>query len=144
MINYVSPYYTTGWLRGMWAAEVMPVQEPQYWKQHDVVHLQLCTAPENPRQAGRPKSTRIPSTGEHSTGRPRRSGTCGRCGRAGHNRATCTEYIPESSHPILDELEEDDPINSGHVPTRRKKKTCSLCGSDSHTKRRCPTYLAQP
>lgn len=86
-----SPYYTAEYWRAAYAETVFPLPNESEWEVPDnILPLNSLSPPIiGPRGPGRPRTSRIPSTGEFP--RPRR---CSRCKAVGHTRKTCTSQIP--------------------------------------------------
>ena len=85
------------------------------------------------RQAGRPKTQRIPSRGERVYRKK-----CGRCGETGHTRLRC-------SNPPMSSI---DPATVGVGEAARSTRVtrvlhCSFCHEAGHTIRKCPLKDSQ-
>ncbi|XP_057775225.1 uncharacterized protein LOC130994208 [Salvia miltiorrhiza] len=126
-IPYVSSYYYTDTLSDMYSLDVNPIPHQDEWDVPIDVRTRVVGTPNNPSQAGRPKTTRIPSAAESST--KSRVSFCSRCHQGGHYRSSCKEEIPI---PIQSEEQE-----VSHV---RRAKHCSICHETGHTKRKCPSF----
>lgn len=113
-------------LRKMYSADVNPIPHPEEWCVPVEVSRRVVRAPDNPRQAGRPRTSRIQSTAESSS--RSRSRSCSRCHKIGHYRSSCNEEVPIQQ------------ITDYEVNGARRPKTCSICHEADHTKRRCPLF----
>ncbi|KAH6775008.1 hypothetical protein C2S52_012569 [Perilla frutescens var. hirtella] len=132
--SYVSSYYTTQTLRGMYSAEVMPILHPDDWDVPFEVSTRVVLTPSNPRQAGRPRTSRISSSAQSSSRSNSRVKVCSRCQQTGHNRATCTEVIPLSQGSHID----SNNVNQASSSRTRRPKHCSICHEIGHTRVKCP------
>lgn len=94
----------------------------------------VVNPPTNPRQAGRPRTGRIPSIGE-SCSRTRRQ-VCSRCQLTGHNRSRCTSVIPIT--PEVASTSGSNEINQPVRQTRTSARRCGNCRETGHTRRCCP------
>lgn len=86
-----SQYYTAEYWRTAYAETIFPLPNESDWEVPDHIFPLNSLSPPvtEPRGPGRPRTSRIPSTGEFS--RPRR---CDRCRAVGHTRQNCTSQIP--------------------------------------------------
>lgn len=145
-------------LREMYACDVNPIPHTDDWFVPMEIKKQIVGVPNDPKQAGRPKTSRVPSGGESSSRKKRkRSGgksssqtkrtsggessatapsssssrarICSRCNEVGHYRSTCEAHVPVVQ---LKEPEE--------AAATRRPKRCSLCHLEGHTKRKCILY----
>lgn len=57
---YVHSYYSTNAWREIYADEIMHVPDPSHWLIPIEIESRVVGTPVNPKQAGRPKTTRIP------------------------------------------------------------------------------------
>ncbi|KAH6771078.1 hypothetical protein C2S52_015881 [Perilla frutescens var. hirtella] len=94
----------------------------------------VVSAPPNPRQANRPRMSRIRSASQSSSGGRRVRARCARYGQSGHNRATCTEFIPisEGSQVGSNEFAASNTIRA------RRPHRCGICRGSGHTRTTCP------
>lgn len=125
----MSSYYTTNTLRGMYSGEVMPILDPDEWCVPLEVKVRTVVKPDNPRQAGRPRLSRMQSRVGSST--RYRSKVCSRCHKSGHYRSSCKEILPMPQ-------EEQIGSNQPSVDGSRKRRRCSICHDVGHTRVRCP------
>lgn len=70
--SYVSSYYTMEALREMYACDVNPIPHTDDWFILMEIKNQIVGVPNNPKQAGRPKTSRIRSGGESSSRKKRK------------------------------------------------------------------------
>jgi hypothetical protein len=87
--EYCSLMYRTETVLHAYAEPIMPVGLRHEWDVPEEVKQIVVEPPQLRRPAGRPRSRRIPSTGERV-----RTRTCTRCGVTGHNRQTCRNPVP--------------------------------------------------
>lgn len=125
-LPFVSSYYTVNTLRDMYAGEVNPIPHPDEWRVPIGIKSRKVGVPTNPKQAGRPRTSRIRSVGEPSS--RTHNHICSRCKQHGHYRSRCTTYIPT--------LQVEELV----VPRARRPKSCSICHDTSHTRRKCPFF----
>lgn len=83
-----SDYYTADYWRAAYVDTIFPLPNETDWEVSDRI-LPII----EPRGPGRPRTSRIPSTGEFP--RPRR---CGRCREVGHTRVNCNSQVPLSDN----------------------------------------------
>lgn len=107
----------------MYSGEVFPILHPDEWEIPLEIKSKIVGTPINPRQAGRPRTTRISSPSQSST----RQRKCSRCGKTGHYSARCTEHI------TAEEIGTSQPS----VSKTRKPKRCSICHAIGHTRPKC-------
>ncbi|KAH6757743.1 hypothetical protein C2S51_038651 [Perilla frutescens var. frutescens] len=131
---YVNSYYSTENLGKMYSAEVFPVAHPDEWNIPLEMASRVVLAPPNPRQAGRPRMSRIRSASQLSSGGRWVRARCARCGQSGHNRATCTEFIPisEGSQVGSNEFAASNTIRA------RRPHRCGIYRGSGHTQTTCP------
>lgn len=128
VMPYVSDYYITQCLRDLYAGDVMPVPHPDDWSIPLDIGSKFIGVPPNPRQAGRPRVTRIRASSESSS--TLRSRVCSRCHERGHNRSRCTTNIPTT--PTVEVHS-----NPTSVAKPRRPKYCSNCSELGHTRVTC-------
>ena len=88
-----SRYYTVdAWLHS-YAETIYPVGNEEEWDVPDDISRRIVESPPYKPKAGRPKMKRRKSKGE----KMKMQRHCSRCGRKGHNRATCTYIMPAAS-----------------------------------------------
>ena len=130
--RYVSPYYKKETLVATYSGLLYPVCHPDEWDVPESVRSIVVNPPIWRKQAGRPRSTRIPSAGERGR---RRHQVCSNCRQVGHNRINCTN-IDDS--PVTG-ASTSAPEPSGE-PRRRRPRVCSVCRQPGHTRIRCNLY----
>ncbi|XP_057784957.1 uncharacterized protein LOC131002492 [Salvia miltiorrhiza] len=126
-LPYVSSYYTTETLRDMYSMDVNHIPHQDDWNVPLDLRTRVVGVPENPRQSGRPRTSRIPSAAESST--KSRVSVCSRCHQSGHYKSRCKEEVPIP--PQSEDEEVDRP---------RRAKRCSICHETGHTKRKCKLF----
>ncbi|KAL3643911.1 hypothetical protein CASFOL_011843 [Castilleja foliolosa] len=142
---YVDDYYRMTALREMWADMVMPLPNPSTWEIPDGVSSLKCIPPDNPRQAGRPKTSRQSAVPEGASSSRRKKQACKRCGSDEHNRAKCKVYMDllDAEPPEPAESDHDLPESSVNV-RKRAPRRCSVCKSTEHLKNKCPNKPPEP
>ncbi|KAL3640142.1 hypothetical protein CASFOL_015110 [Castilleja foliolosa] len=142
---YVDDYYRMTALREMWADIVMPLPNPSTWEIPDEVSSLKCIPPDNPRQAGRPKTSRQSAVPEGASSSRRKKQACKRCGSDQHNRAKCKVYMDllNAEPPEPAESDHDLPESSVNV-RKRAPRRCSVCKSTEHLKNKCPNKPPEP
>lgn len=60
-ISCVSAYYSTNTWREIYSGLIMPVPDVKDWHIPELIESRVVGTPVNPKQAGRPKTKRIPS-----------------------------------------------------------------------------------
>ena len=128
--RYVSPYYKKETLVAAYSGLVYPVCHPDEWDVLEFVRSVIVNPPIWRKQAGRPRTTRIPSTGERGRRCPQ---VCSICRQVGHNRVNCSNIDPE----IGANTSVPEPSSE---PRRRRPRVCSVCGQPGHTRNRCNLY----
>ena len=125
--RYVSPYYKKKMLVATYSGLLYPVCHPNEWDVLESVRSIVVNPPIWRKQAGRPRTTRIPSAGER--GRCCHQ-VCSNCRQVGHNRVNCTN--------IDDSLETGASTfapKSSSEPRRRRPRVCLVCGQlELHSK----------
>lgn len=138
----------------------MPVPAPSDWHIPNDIESRVVGTPVNPKQAGRPKTKRVPSGLPMKDGRskevpsievpskevpskeeackevsldeaPIKEGReCGRCHKKGHYKSTCTAFLQVST--VVE-------VASSNPPSKRKwnPKKCGICGIAGHTRQTC-------
>ncbi|XP_057808742.1 uncharacterized protein LOC131023217 [Salvia miltiorrhiza] len=126
-IPYVSSYYTTETLCEMYSMDVNHIPHQDDWDVSLDVRTRVVGVPDNPKQSGRLRTSRIPSAVESST----RScvSVCSRCHQSGHYKSSCKEEVPIP--PQSEDQEVDCP---------RPAKRCSIYHDTGHTKRKCRLF----
>ncbi|KAH6824968.1 hypothetical protein C2S53_017916 [Perilla frutescens var. hirtella] len=132
--SYVNSYYTTENLGKMYSAEVFSVAHPNEWNIPLKMASRVVSTPLNPRQAGRPRMSRIRSASQSSSGGRRVRARCARYGQSGHNRATCTEYIPISEGSQVGSNE----FAAASTSRARRPHRYGICRGSGHTRTMCP------
>ncbi|XP_010533352.1 PREDICTED: uncharacterized protein LOC104809156 [Tarenaya hassleriana] len=90
----IDPFYSTKFWRLAYEDSIYPIGVPmEDWQVSEDVADEICGNPIVRRPIGRPKKKRIPSAAEKYSKKTQRSHRCTRCGKTGHNRATCKEAI---------------------------------------------------
>ncbi|KAL3640565.1 hypothetical protein CASFOL_015533 [Castilleja foliolosa] len=104
-----------------------------------------CIPPDNPRQAGRPKTSRQSAVPEGASSSRRKKQACKRCGSDEHNRAKCKVYMDllDAEPPEPAESDHDLPESSVNV-RKRAPRRCSVCKSTEHLKNKCPNKPPEP
>ncbi|KAH6780077.1 hypothetical protein C2S52_011314 [Perilla frutescens var. hirtella] len=131
---YVNSYYSTENLGKMYSAEVFSVAHPDEWNISLEIASRVISAPANPRQAGRPRMSRIRLASQSSSGGRQLRARCARCGQSGHNRATCTEFIPISEGSQVGSNE----FSASNTIRARRPHRCGICCGSGHTRTTCP------
>ncbi|KAH6800893.1 hypothetical protein C2S52_001357 [Perilla frutescens var. hirtella] len=126
-------YYSTENLGKMYSAEVFPVAHPDEWNIPLEMASRVVSAPPNPRQAGRPRMSRIRSASQSLSGGRRVRARCARCGQSGHNRATCTDFIPISEGSQVGSNE----FSASNTTRSRRTHRCGICRGSGHTRTTC-------
>ena len=116
----------------MYSGLLYPVCLPDEWDVPESVRSIIVNPPIWRKQAGRPRTTRIPSVGERER---RRHQVCSNCSQVGHNRINCTNIddslVTGASTSALEP--------SGEL-RRRRPRVCSVCRQPGHTRIRCNLY----
>ena len=128
--RYVSPYYKKETLVAAYSGRVYPVCHPDEWDVPDSIRSVVVNPPIWRKQAGRPRTTRIPSVGERGRRRPQ---VCSICSQVGHNRVNCTNIDLETGASTS----QPEPNSE---PRRRQPRVCSVCRQSGHTRSRCNLY----
>ena len=130
--GYVSPYYKKETFIAAYSGLLYPVCHPDEWDVSESVRSVVVNPPIWRKQAGRPRTTRIPSVGERGR---RRHQVCSNCRQVGHNRVNCTN---------IDDSPETRANTSAPKPSselrHRRLRVCSVCGQPGHTRSRCNFY----
>lgn len=135
----------------------MPVPDPSDWRIPIEIESRVVGTPVNPKQAGRPKTSRFPSgfavkegprkevvsneispnnecSAKEATineGGPIVEGRkCSRCHKIGHYYATCSVRIQVTRVVEVD-------ITTSPLKRKRNPKRCTLCGFAGHTRPTC-------
>ncbi|KAG7586993.1 Transposase MuDR plant [Arabidopsis thaliana x Arabidopsis arenosa] len=85
-------YFVEPW-RKKYERVVMPVPKERDSDVPEEIQEVDMNPPKTRRGGGRPRKVRIPSQGERHGVKTKRVTKCGRCGKAGHNRKTCSTLI---------------------------------------------------
>ncbi|CAH9090814.1 unnamed protein product [Cuscuta epithymum] len=94
--DYISPYYTRDYWLSTWTGVMHPIRDRESWLVPSHISSIRCKPPScSKRPPGRPRKSRIPSIGEH---RGTKRSKCSRCHTLGHNKKTCRNPIPATSH----------------------------------------------
>lgn len=91
VVEFVASYYRTDNLMQTYSSMIMPMPHPDHWIVPPEASAFVVRAPIIKRQAGRPRMSRARSAIESSS---RRRQICSKCHNSGHNKHTCTAYIP--------------------------------------------------
>ena len=118
--RYVSPYYKKETLVAAYSGLLYPVCHPDEWDVPEFVRSLVVNPSIWRKQAGRPRTTRIPSAGEK--GRHRHQ-VCSNCRQEGHNCVNCTniDYSPETRAST-------SAPEPNSEPRHRRPRVCSICG----------------
>lgn len=149
-MSYVSTYYKMKTYRETYSKEVYPIPHPDEWIVPNEVKSAIVVMPSNPKQAGRPRTSRIKSAlesssksskssgSESASKSPRSSGSesssiriCSRCNQVGHYRRTCKV--------VLSTIQ----VEESNVQRTRRPKHCGVCGSNNHNRRTSPSACQQ-
>ncbi|XP_018487526.1 uncharacterized protein LOC108858034 [Raphanus sativus] len=90
--SLVSNFYTTKTLASAYAEDIVPITN-ETTTNGEASQGGVMFPPASRRPPGRPRKSRILSTGEIRMKTPRRRHVCSRCKSAGHNKATCKVAI---------------------------------------------------
>ncbi|KAK2648308.1 hypothetical protein Ddye_015797 [Dipteronia dyeriana] len=123
-IDFCSDHYKKSSLVDTYSRVIRPVRHKSKWGVPQDISLIVVNAPLWVSQAGRPKKSRIPSSGEY---RGKKSRTCSWCKQAGHNRQNC----PTPLRFIVSSTSKTQPTQT------RKQCKCGGCGGLGHNKRTC-------
>ena len=130
--RFVSPYYKKKTLVATYSGLLYPVCHPDEWDVLESVRSIIVNPPIWQKQAGRPRTTRIPFAGEKGK---RRHQVCSNCRQVGHNRVNCTNI--DDSPKTGASTCAPEPSSE---PKRRRPRVCSICGQLGHTWSRCNLY----
>ncbi|CAH9068785.1 unnamed protein product [Cuscuta epithymum] len=93
--DYISYYYTRQSLVNTYSGVQHPIGDVSSWIVPHDVKSTCCKPPLcSKRQAGRPKTKRIPSVGEFRATKRKK---CSRCHFAGHNKKSCKNALTINS-----------------------------------------------
>jgi len=100
---------------------VNPVPDTESWDIPDAIRNRIVLPWKKKKLPGRPKKLRIPSAGEK-----RKSQSCSKCGKKGHNKSTCPEPSSSTSKPA------------------KKARSCGICKKEGHNRLTCPDKPPEP
>ena len=130
--SYVSPYYKKETFVAAYSGLLYPVCHPDEWDVSESVRSIVVNHPIWRKQAGWPRTTRIPFAGERGR---RRHQVCSNCRQVGHNRVNCTNIDDSPVTRASTSVQE-----TSSEPRRRRSRVCSVCGQPGHTRNRCNLY----
>ncbi|KAK2649031.1 hypothetical protein Ddye_016520 [Dipteronia dyeriana] len=123
-IDFYSDHYKKSIMVEAYSGVIRPVGHKSEWGVPEDISSIVVNAPPWVSQVGRPKKSRIPSSGEY---RGKKSITCSWCKQLGHNRQNCPTPL---GFTVLSTSETQ--------PTKtRKQRKCGGCGGLRHNKRTC-------
>ena len=128
--RFVLPYYEKETLVAMYLGLLYPVSHPNEWDVPESIRSIVVNLPIWLKQAGQPRTTRIPSAEE--SGRCRHQ-VCLNYRQVGHNRVNCTNIDPEMGANT-------SALEPSSEPRHRRPRVCLVCGQPGHTQSRCNLY----
>lgn len=126
---YVHAYYSTNAWREIYADEIMPVPNPSHWHIPIEIESRVVGTPVNPKQAGRPKTTRSPS------GFPMKEGQ----GKEVASKEFGSKEVPSKEVPNKECSGQEATINEGE-PIREGRK-CGRCHKTGHYSSTCSARI---
>lgn len=118
----------------------MPIPIPEEWNVPADIEAWSVGAPDQPKQAGRPRKRRLKAKSGSSRSQSQSNGNsnsytprCSRCSQTGHYQNTCSVSLPIPTE-----------ASSLCANKRRKQKKCSICGVLGHTRLTCKDRAPPP
>ncbi|KAK2642665.1 hypothetical protein Ddye_024428 [Dipteronia dyeriana] len=123
-IDFCSDHYKKSSLVEAYSGVIRPVGHKSEWGVPEDINSKVVNAPPWVSQAGQPKKSRIPSSGEY---RGKKSRTCSWCKQAGHNSQNCSTPLGFT----VSSTSETQPTQT------RKQCKCGGCMGLGHNKQTC-------